>query len=120
MLFTIYYQLSRALEELRRPLDAAQTMYFTIYYSLSWALEELERPLDAAQTVYFTILSRAPITGPTLQELQYVSRAMVARKKVHGKNRCANAVMIPQSFWILEEFWRPLDAAPTMYFTLYY
>ena len=34
---------SMLIQELRRPLDAAQTVYFTVYYSLSRVLEELPR-----------------------------------------------------------------------------
>ena len=41
------------------------------------------------------------------------------QKTVHGKNRCANAMIIPRSFWILEKLWRPLNAAQTIHFTMH-
>ena len=133
-----------------RPLDAAQTMYFTIYDSLSWVLEELPEtarccPDDLAAPIMWEWkagpseyalqcpgLRPGPI-GPNI--MPQLCRTLCRRAQDQNKaflglgGTPQDRSMLPRPcilHYIIHfpgsrrNSSRPLDAAQTVYFTIYY
>jgi len=91
-----------------RPLDAAQTVYFTIYYSLSRVWETLpETARCCSDRVFYNTLFTFPGLGGVPGDRSMLLRPCILQSITHfpGSRRS------PQ---------RPLDAAQTLYFTIYY